>query len=156
MQKLTANAQIQIQKSMNDVFQAIIEPSKISNYFISESGGALETDKTIQWSFPEFPKSFTVTGKEIIPNTYVSFDWSGGEANHLVEIFLSEGDNNSNVVRTVEHEMENTPDGVERMKRQTGGWANFMADLKAYFAFGINLRTGAFDYMKQWKTITSK
>ncbi|KGE13418.1 SRPBCC domain-containing protein [Sphingobacterium deserti] len=149
MQKLTANAQIQIQKSMNDVFQAIIEPSKMSNYFIGESSGTLETDKTVQWSFPEFPESFPVTGKEIVADTYISFDWSGGEANQLVEIFLSEGDNNSTVVRIVEHEMENTPDGVEQMKRQTGGWANFLACLKAYLEYGINLRIGAFDYMKQ-------
>ena len=31
---------------------------------------------------------------------------------------------------------------------QTEGWANFLACLKAYLEYGINLRKGAFDFMK--------
>ena len=149
MQKLTANAQIQIQKTCDEVFQAIVNPTMMSNYFIVHSTGKLETGKTVQWSFPELSESFPVMGKEIVADTYISFDWSGGEANQLVEIFLSDGGSNSTIVRIVEHEMNNRPEGIERMKGQTSGWANFLACLKAYLEYGINLRKGAFDYMKK-------
>ncbi|TDS11931.1 SRPBCC domain-containing protein [Sphingobacterium paludis] len=148
MSKLIANAEIQIQKTPSKVFQAIIDPAMMSNYFIGQSTGMLETNKTVQWSFPEFPESFPVTGREIVTNTYISFDWSGGEPNQLVEIFLNDSGNNSTIVRIVEHEMQNTPDGIEQAKRQTGGWANFLACLKAYLEYGINLRKGAFDFMR--------
>lgn len=31
----------------------------------------------------------------------------------------------------------------------TGGWSNFPACLKAWLEYGINLRKGAFDFLKQ-------
>lgn len=31
----------------------------------------------------------------------------------------------------------------------TDGWANFLACLKAYLEYGINLRKGAFDFLKK-------
>jgi len=31
----------------------------------------------------------------------------------------------------------------------TEGWANFLACMKAYLEYGINLRKGAFDFMKK-------
>lgn len=146
--KLTANAQIQIQKPIADVFEAIVAPEQMSGYFIASSSGRLQTGITVEWMFPEFPDSFPVVGKEIVPNSYISFDWSGGADNQLVEIFLSEAENNATVVRVVEHEMENTAEGINQMKGQTEGWANFLACLKAYLEYGINLRKGAFDFMR--------
>lgn len=145
--KLTANAKIQIQQPMPVVYQAIIDPSKMSNYFIASATGLLEKDVTVQWTFPEFADSFPVTGKEMVQNSYISFDWSGGQPNQLVEIFLSEGSNNSTVIRIVEHEMDDSPEGINLMKGQTEGWANFLASLKAYLEYGINLRKGAFDFL---------
>lgn len=147
--KLTANAKIQIQKPIEEVFQAIVDPDKMSHYFIAHGTGFLASDSTVSWTFPEFSDAFPVTGKEIQPNSYISFDWSGGEANQLVELFLSSAEANSTLVRIVEHEMENDPDGISKMKGQTEGWANFLACLKAYVEYGINLRKGAFDFMRQ-------
>ncbi|MFD2967162.1 SRPBCC domain-containing protein [Sphingobacterium bambusae] len=146
---LTANTQLQIQKPASEVFQAIIDPDKMSNYFIAHATGPLEKDSTVQWTFPEFPESFPVTGKEIQADSYISFDWNDGKPNQLVEIFLSDGGNGSTIVRIVEHEMGNSPEGIEQMKGQTGGWANFLACLKAYLEYGVNLRKGAFDFMRK-------
>ncbi|WP_286767641.1 MULTISPECIES: hypothetical protein [Sphingobacterium] len=55
MEKLTAKASIQIQKPINEVFEAIVDPNKMNHYFIKSSTGRLETDKTVEWTFPEFP-----------------------------------------------------------------------------------------------------
>ena len=38
--------------------------------------------------------------------------------------------------------------GIKQLMGQTEGWANFLACLKAYLEYGINLRKGAFDFMK--------
>lgn len=50
----------------------------------------------------------------------------------------------STVVRITEKEMENDETGINWLKGNTEGWANFLACLKAYLEFGINLRKGAF------------
>jgi uncharacterized protein YndB with AHSA1/START domain len=41
-QILEIKAAIQIQKSAGEVFEAIVNPKKMSNYFISKSSGRME------------------------------------------------------------------------------------------------------------------
>ncbi len=52
------------------------------------------------------------------------------------------------LVEVTEKGMDNTEAGIKWLKSNTGGWANFLACLKAYLEYGINLRKGAFDYMR--------
>lgn len=146
--KLTARAALQIQRPVEDVFDAIIKADKMSKYFIESSTGNLDSDVTVEWKFPEFDDVFPVTGKLIKSNEYISFDWSGGEEGMLVEIFLEELSDDSTVVRVKESFMEKDDDGIKQAIGQTEGWANFLACMKASLEYGINLRNGAFDFMK--------
>lgn len=146
--KLTAKATIQIQKSKNEVFDAIVNPNKMNQYFIASSTGAIETGKIVEWKFPEFDDIFPVMGGDLKQDEYISFDWSGGVNDMLVEIFLEKGENDSTIVKVIEHEMNDDEAGIKQLMGQTEGWANFLACLKAYLEYGINLRKGAFDFMK--------
>ena len=146
--KLTAKATIQIQKSKNEVFDAIVNPNKMNQYFIASSTGAIETGKIVEWKFPEFDDIFPVMGGDLKQDEYISFDWSGGVDDMLVEIFLEKGENDSTIVKVIEHEMKDDEAGIKQLMGQTEGWANFLACLKAYLEYGINLRKGAFDFMK--------
>lgn len=148
MKSLTANAVIQILKPANEVFDAIIDPAKMSNYFIKSSSGKLIANTTVEWSFPEFPERFPVQVKTVKENEYISFNWSGGGDDQLVEITLNSTGDQSTVVKVTEHSMPATEEGIQQMKQQTEGWVNFLACLKAYLEYGINLRKGAFDFMK--------
>lgn len=47
--KLTAKASLQIQKPIEKVFEAIVNPEQITKYFISESSGRMETGKELIW-----------------------------------------------------------------------------------------------------------
>lgn len=145
--KLAAQAFIQIQKSPKEVFDAIINPEKMQNYFAFGSA-PLVSGETVEWWFPEFPDHFPVIAKDIVPHSYISFDWSGEQNDMLVEIKLEAQDDGSTLVRLNEHHMEFTAEGVQQALQQTGGWANFLACLKAYLEHGIQLRKGAFDFMK--------
>ncbi|MGV6943673.1 SRPBCC domain-containing protein [Sphingobacterium kyonggiense] len=145
---LTARAAIQIQKPIAEVFDAIVSAEKMSNYFIEHSTGDLENDVTVEWKFPEFDDIFPVTGKLIKANEYISFDWSGGAEGMLVEMFLEDINGSSTVVRVKESRMEKDEDGIKQAIGQTEGWANFLACMKASLEYGINLRKGAFDFMK--------
>jgi len=76
MEKLKAKATIGIQKPVSEIFEAIVNPEIMQNYFISKGSGKMEADKEIFWSFPEFEGSYPLTTKEIIPNEKIVFVWN--------------------------------------------------------------------------------
>ncbi|MGV3764023.1 SRPBCC domain-containing protein [Parapedobacter sp.] len=146
---LTAKATIQILKPAATVFEAIVSPDKMNNYFIERSTGRLAAGKEVHWKFPEFDDDFPVVGKEIKPHEYISFDWSGGVEGMLVEIRLEPIANDATLVRVTEGPMKKDDAGIQQAIGQSEGWANFLASLKAYLEYGVNLRKGAFDFMKK-------
>ena len=59
---------------------------------------------------------------------------------------LEQKPDGSTVVRITEKEMDNNDAGIHWLKGNTEGWSNFLACLKAYLEYGINLRKGAFGF----------
>ena len=135
---------LQIQKPVDVVFEAIVNPEKMSNYFISESDGRMEEGKTLQWGFPEFEgRTWPVRVKKIDKNKYISFYWEGAPGYETyTKMKLESRENNSTLVRISEKSMRNDKDGIKWLRSNTEGWMNFLACLKAYLEYGINLRTG--------------
>ena len=145
---LEIKAAIQIKKQVEEVFEAIVDPEKMSNYFISQSTGRMEAGKEIFWKFPEFDAQFPVRVDKIEKNKYVSYYWDTDGKELLVEMQLTNISDNSTLVTITEKSMPNDEAGIKWLKGNTEGWANFLACLKAYLEYGINLRQGAFDFMK--------
>lgn len=147
-QKLEIKAGIQILKPAKEVFEAIVDPQKMSNYFISESSGRMEEGKQLTWKFPEFDEESPVRVHKIEQDKYISFYWEIADQEMLVEITLRPGKSEETTVVTItEKEMENNEAGIKWLQGNTEGWANFLACLKAYLEYGINLRKGAFDHL---------
>ncbi len=143
------NTALQIQKPVHEVFEAIVDPGQMVHYFISESTGRMEQDKQVVWKFPEFEEDAPVDVKTIELNRYISFSWDIEGRQHLVEIELTGKENNSTLVQIKETGGENNEQGILWLKQNTEGWANFLACLKAWLEYGINLRKGAFDFMRK-------
>ena len=138
---------LQILKPRHEVFEAIADPAKMSQYFISKGSGRIEEGVTLQWSFPEFEGEFPVRVGIVRPDEYISFTWDGEDGTALlVELTLTTYGNDHTVVTVTEKGMPNTEAGIAWLKGNTEGWANFLACLKAYVEYGINLRKGAFDF----------
>jgi uncharacterized protein YndB with AHSA1/START domain len=146
-QTLEIKTALQILKPVNEVFEAIVDPAKMSNYFISKSSGRMEDGKKIMWRFPEFDIEFPVRVGKTEKNKYISFYWDMDGIELMVEITLTARDRNSTVVRITEKSRNNDEAGIKWLGGNTEGWANFLACLKAYLEYGINLRKGAFDFM---------
>ena len=144
---LEIKAALQIRKPVNEVFEAIVDPIKMSNYFISKSSGRMEAGRQIKWQFPEFDMEFPIRIGKIESNKYVSFYWDMDGIELLVEMTLTPKENNSTVVTITEKSRNNDEAGIKWLMGNTEGWANFLACLKAYLEYGINLRKGAFDFM---------
>ncbi len=153
-EKLEIRTALLIDKPTDEVFDAIVDPSKMINYFISKSTGRLEEGKTVIWQFPEIDLEFPVHVKQIDPATasgdrYISFTWNDLESvETLVEISL-EPKEHATLVIVKEKSRDNNEAGIKWLKENTEGWANFLACLKAYLEYGINLRYGAFDTKKE-------
>jgi len=146
---LEVKAAIQISKPVNEVFEAIFDPLQMTNYFISKASGPMEENKKIIWRFPEFDMDVPVRVGKIEKNKFITFYWDNDGVELLTEMTLTPKTNNSTLVSITEKSMENDEDGIKWLIGNTEGWANFLACLKAWLEYGINLRKGAFDYMSE-------
>lgn len=144
--KLESNAIIQIQKPIDEVFEGIVNPEKMTKYFISESSGLLETGKEVIWKFPEFEDKFPVKEIKIENNNSISFVW---DPETIVKITLEKLPDDSTIVRVNENGKEFSEENMKWALENSGGWANFLACMKAYLEYGIQLRKGAFDFMRK-------
>jgi len=144
--RLESNASIQIQKPIEDVFEGIINPEKMTKYFISESSGPLELGKEVVWKFPEFEDKFPINEIKIEKNSIISFVW---DPETVVKITLEKLPDNSTIVRVNENGKELNEDNLKWALENSGGWANFLACMKAYLEYGIQLRKGAFEFMRK-------
>lgn len=145
---LEIKTELQVLKPAHDVFEAIVDPAKMSNYFIAKGSGRLEDDRTIIWSFPEFDFEFPVRVVKTEKDKYVAFHWDSEDGSELlVEMTLTPRSSSSTLVTITEKSMKNNEAGLKWLQGNTAGWANFLACLKAYCEYGINLRKGAFDHL---------
>jgi uncharacterized protein YndB with AHSA1/START domain len=147
-QTLEIKTGIQVLKPVHEVFEAIVDPAKMTGYFISESNGRMKEGAHLIWRFPEFDEDAPVRVGKIEEDKYISYYWEIDGQELLVEMALTAAGNDATVVKITEKGMDNTEAGIKWLKGNTEGWANFLACLKAYLEYGINLRKGAFDYMK--------
>ena len=135
-----------MQKPVHEVFEAIADPAKMSKYFISKGSGRMEEGKELIWKFPEMDMEFPIRVGKIEKDKYLSYNWNDFDGTEtFVEITLTPKENDSTFVTVTEKSRNNDDAGINWLKGNTEGWANFLACLKAYLDYGINLRKGAFD-----------
>ncbi|MBT8394447.1 MAG: SRPBCC domain-containing protein [Bacteroidia bacterium] len=146
--KLKSEAILQIQKPIEEVFEGIVNPMKMTKYFISESSGRLESGGEVIWKFPEFPDKFPVKDVKIITNSSISFVW---DPETVVNIVLEALPDRSTIVKVTEKGKELNDKNLKWLISNAGGWANFLACMKAYLEYGIQLRKGAFEFMRKNK-----
>ena len=145
--ELEIEVSLQVLKPAKIVFEAIINPEKMSNYFISKSSGIMKEGEKIIWKFPEFPLYFPIYVENIEQDRYISYHWEIDHEMLLVEMTLNSVGDEATIVTITEKGKENDEEGIKWLMGNTAGWANFLACLKAYLEYGINLRKGAFDFM---------
>ena len=143
--KLIIQAKIQIQKPIETVFENIVTPEKMTQYFIGSSTGRMEEKAELLWTFPEFEEQCPVTVTAVVPNQKIVFVW---DTDMVVTIQLTEQADKSTLVHVTEDGKENNEKGIKWFGGNTEGWANFLACLKAFSEYDINLRKGAFDFLK--------
>ncbi|HLV69370.1 MAG TPA: hypothetical protein VKY34_01600 [Xanthomarina sp.] len=65
---LNIKATIQIQKPINEIFENMVNPDKMTQYFIESSTGRITEKAELIWTFPEFDEKCPITIGQCIPN----------------------------------------------------------------------------------------
>jgi uncharacterized protein YndB with AHSA1/START domain len=133
-----------IVKPVNEVFEAIIDPVQMSNYWFSSGSGRLEQGKTITWRYDEYDAQVDIKVMEIEVNKKIVFQWGANEEGHVVTITLKELDHTSTIIEVNEEGFnENDDELISNLIDNKEGWVYMLTCLKGYLESGVNnLRAG--------------
>lgn len=136
--------QLKIRKPVAEVFDGVVDPKKLSGYFVAAASGPLEAGKTVMWRFAEVQGEFPVIVREVVENERIVFEWEATEGgyNTRVEMVFKPLDAGNTMVQIRESGWREDEKGIASSYSNCGGWMHMMACLKGYLEYGINLRAG--------------
>lgn len=139
-----AKAHVRIDKPISEVFDAVVNPDKISKYFVSSASASMIEGTTVTWSWADVGASGTVHVEKVELDNRIVFQWPATPPNSNVELtFESLPDGATKVSAKETGNWTFDLPSVEAACGQTGGWMHMLLCLKAYLVHGINLREGA-------------
>jgi uncharacterized protein YndB with AHSA1/START domain len=138
---IEVNVRERILRPIGEVFDAVVDPKKMSNYFISGASGSMRPGP-VTWEFGDLGAKVAITVLEVEKNKKIVWESTAlGQPTRSMFQFAPEGDD-ATVVTVTEGRYPFTPEGVKLALGQNAGWTYTLCGLKAFVQFGINLRTG--------------
>jgi uncharacterized protein YndB with AHSA1/START domain len=141
-----------VSRPMHEVFEAVADPAKLSAYFTTGGAvGRLESGKTVQWDFADFPGAFPVEVVEVEPNERIVVRWgrneggeANGETNPVTFTFTSLDGDTRTKVEIAEEGWSESQAGLDAAFGNCMGWSQMLSALKAWVEHGIVLRDGMY------------
>lgn len=155
---LKFNVAARIAKPVQEVFEAVADPEKLSCYFTTGGAkGRLETGATVMWEFADFPGAFPVQVIEVVPNQRIVFEWEANEGppeegepvvgagyNTRVTMTFEPLEDGRTLVTISEQGWRETAKGLRGSYGNCEGWTEMLCALKAWLEHGVNLREGMY------------
>ncbi len=141
---LKFQVQVKIQRPVAEVFDGVVNPTKLSGYFVQKASGPMREGTTVQWTFAEVPGDHDIVVRQVVANERIVFEWGAAEGgyNTTVEMQFVPLDATTTMVRISESGFRETAAGLAASYGNCGGWMHMGMCLKAYVQHGINLRAG--------------
>lgn len=134
-----------IAKPVDEVFEAVYDPKKLSGYFTTGgASGPLDEGTTVTWDFADFPGAFPVHVRKVEPGRLIVLEWGPEDERTEVRMRFEPLDDGSTMVRISEGTWKETPEGLDKSYGNCKGWMQMIACLKVYEEHGFNLREGFF------------
>jgi uncharacterized protein YndB with AHSA1/START domain len=138
-----------ISKPVHEVFEAVADPAKLSQYFTTGGAkGRLETGATVTWDFHDFPGAFPVWVQEVVPDERIVLEWKANEPDTdyrvTVTMTFKPTDDGRTMVEIAEEGWHDTPAALKASYGNCMGWAQMVAALKVWIEHGINMREGMY------------
>ncbi|MEL6875053.1 MAG: SRPBCC family protein [Pseudomonadota bacterium] len=147
-----------IAKPIEEVFEAVVEPSSLSSYFTTGGAkGRLEKGATVAWEFHDFPGPVPVEVVDVIPNEKIVLQWeavdeSGDHADAAgagyqttTTMDFKALEDGRTLVTVTEQGWNENAAGLKASYGNCEGWTQMLCSLKMWVEHGINLRA---DYYK--------
>jgi uncharacterized protein YndB with AHSA1/START domain len=145
--ELKFQTHVKIPKPIAEVFDAVYNPKKITQYFATNSAsGPLDEGTTVIWNFADFPGDIPLFVKKVVPNELISFEWETSDRGYNTQVnmrFEPLGPQET-LVSISEGTWKENQKGLDSSYGNCYGWMNMACCLKAYLEYGINLRKGFF------------
>lgn len=130
---------MKILRSVHEVFEAIVDPKKMANYWFSSGTGRVEQGETITWRYDEYNAEGNIYVSDVVENERIVFSWGGEGQETVVTITLEMLDKSTTIIQVIESGLqENDPETVNKMLGQKEGWVYMLTCLKGYLENGIN------------------
>jgi uncharacterized protein YndB with AHSA1/START domain len=148
--ELKFQVQTKIQKPIEEVFDAVHNPDKLSGYFTNGGASApLHEGTTVEWAFADNPgdekMKFPVTVEKVIPNELIVLIWKGAKTHDTrVEMGFEKTGPEETLVKISETGWNENQEDLDSSYGNCYGWSHMIFALKAYAEYGIDLRKGAF------------
>src|ERR1700690_3220999 len=97
--------QLKIRKPVAQVFDAVVNPGKLTGYFLQTASGPLEEGKTVKWKFAEVTEPFDVVVRKVEKDKRIVFEWApstGEDYNTSVEMNFKPLDADNTMVQISE------------------------------------------------------
>ena len=130
-----------IARSRAEVFEAIVDPARMAQYFISHGSARLAAHTQVEWAWSDVGAKLAIDVKQVETDRRIMFVWHATGTPTKVTLLL-EPDGDATKLTAIETPFALTEDSVARALGQTQGWTDFCCGLKAYLVHGINLRLG--------------
>src|SRR3569833_1404664 len=143
-----------IAKPVHEVFEAVVDPAKLSKFFTTGAGttGRRDTGTTVMRDFHDFPGAFPVKVIEVVQDKKVVLAWSSQDDaaegqtftphDNTVTIEFEALEDGRTLVNISEVGWGETPKGIKAMTGNSEGWAGMLIAMKGWLEYGINLRQG--------------
>ncbi|OAQ43645.1 polyketide cyclase [Pedobacter psychrophilus] len=145
-----SEAQMQIRKSISEVFQAFIDPEITKHFWFTNSSGKLEVGKPVSWTWEMYNFSTEVIATEILKNKKISIDWFTADLPTKVDFEFKPLKDGTTFVKIKHYDFNKIGDElIEALKDSTGGFTIVLAGLKAYLEHNIELNLIADKFPKE-------
>ena len=135
--------QLKVRRPAAEVFDAVVNPDKLSRYFVQSASGALVEGTTVQWRFAEIPGEHPVRVSRVVKDQAVTLEYDRPDGGKIVvEMVFLPLDASATTVQVNETGWRATPEDISESYGNAGGWMHMMCCLKAFLEYGTNLREG--------------
>jgi len=142
-----------INRPVEEVFEAVVNPEKLSGYFTTGgASGRIETGATVTWDFHDHPGAFPVKIVEVEKNRRIILQWEANDSgkdgedvyNTTVTMRFEALDDGRTLISIAEEGWRQTDAGQKASYCNCMGWSQMLCAMKAYVEHDINLREGMY------------
>jgi uncharacterized protein YndB with AHSA1/START domain len=129
-----------IKRPIAEVFDAVVDPAKLSSYFVTSTTGPLVAGQTVKWTWGEISDDTIVD--EVIENKLIVCRWNAYKIDYhtTCRFEFTSNDDGSTTVTVHESGWRSDQDGIDSALEHAGGWQHMLLCLKAWIEHGIDLR----------------